>query len=658
MKSIFLQLRNLNTLTVLILACVVAALSAFVINYFYVYNHFYYEGAFLSDSGWFSALGYRNDALLTSPMVIDSAGVGGSFFEIHTPFFLSWLSWLSWCLPIDRLLYYPLFQGFIYGLLACTFAYASHKALKQPSITTLMLGCTSLFLFTFNGVAISAMSFPHFEALIPAFIILFLAILPEYLQSKSDNIDSNRSLARLLLVGLVTISLREDAGFHLAAPLLLMGVAGLIFGRNKKIWKYTLLFGLLLAGASVIIILWQKVFFPGGDALKRVYLGDPVFSHLSLSLLKERALFLFEQRIYIWGPWVLLLGVALWKRNWLLGVGVIAYMPWFLLSFCSVSFAPAQFHSYYGFPFIIVVAWPLLASLYQPLVDEPGGYRWIWLQFAVVLLSIAGFISSDKSTALYILENGWHKRNVDAAAVNRLRTYLRTKEWNNQSPLVIVDASVASLEPQYIPASFLYSPDKAQSPSIFIHYSNGYQMRTLPKALETTGINYVYKVKGTQIRLATTAVLPQDFPLLPILENPHGLLFLKLFPATPSERLSVEEGIQGESTTPNKEQLIAYGPYWTLGEGHYRVTYKLTLFPANSTKVLLRAAGYVVDTQRVYGEIKHPVDLVDNTPKNVEFSCDIIVPKGEIVANLECYLLITGQTRYELNDAIMTPVNE
>ncbi|MDX2110281.1 MAG: hypothetical protein SFY80_08590 [Verrucomicrobiota bacterium] len=141
----------------------------------------------------------------------------------------------------------------------------------------------------------------------------------------------------------------------------------------------------------------------------------------------------------------------------------------------------------------------------------------------------------------------------------------------------------------------------------------------------------------------------------PLTETPVAAtndLFSKISPNPPATRLK-DATIWGCTESGSKEQLISFGPYWTVQEGRYKVRYSLKLLPKERGEIRIRAAGYIVATNQVYGEAKQSVNAEANVPQEVELSFEFTIPKGQVVKNLEFYVLVTGHTEYTITNAIM-----
>jgi len=92
--------------------------------------------------------------------------------------------------------------------------------------------------------------------------------------------------------------------------------------------------------------------------------------------LVHRALRLGQNRSYIYLPPLVTILLAIWLRNLGLALGPLAGIPWMALSLVAVSPVAGELMSYYGFPLMIGLCWPMLAC--QPglgSIDPKFGMR-------------------------------------------------------------------------------------------------------------------------------------------------------------------------------------------------------------------------------------------------------------------------------------------
>ena len=110
---------------------------------------------------------------------------------------------------------------------------------------------------------LAALGFPHFEIAIPALILLSLSLHVQ-----------GRIWATLAALA-VCLTVREYAGLHAALLYGSVYLVKLFRDRDLRTGKTELGISLACILYSVVAISLQKHFFPGDNALSRVYLGDP-----------------------------------------------------------------------------------------------------------------------------------------------------------------------------------------------------------------------------------------------------------------------------------------------------------------------------------------------------------------------------------------------
>jgi hypothetical protein len=349
--------------------------------------------------------------------------------------------------------------------------------------------------FAFSGLAIAIARYPHFETLIAAFFLLFAVV---------RQLDCPILATTLFVLGLLT---REDAGFHYAAILGLLTVLNLVKGSTLRQQHSHLTFitiGLLYSIAAMVT---QRLIFPGSSAFVRVYLGDPPLAHLSFSLLGFRVLAIILGRPYVVWP---ALGVCFWAvkaRSPCLIVGYMACLPWLLLHLMAANPFAGLLVSYYAFPFLIALAWPLLAILVRE--DQPAGSPGPFVGFAalIALSFIPGigthtpgwlplpraFLSSPS-----VAEQGATDSGV--AAIVAARAALGH---------LLVDTSVAALSPNSFAPSEVQlksgSPpaEPAVIPDTIVLFTGGYDAARLCTSAMSAGLSYHYVIVGTPLYLIT-----------------------------------------------------------------------------------------------------------------------------------------------------------
>jgi hypothetical protein len=343
-------------------------------------NHFFVFGA-MSDSLWFAGLFWHIDLWMTNPQSLDDR----SYYATHFSPFLYIPGLLSRLVPTDPITYFAAANGVLHGMASAAFAGTVALAARRAALgaTAAVLVCLA------TGVVLIALPLqflflilPHFEIVLPALLIAFLAALA----------DDRDRLAAVLFVAL--LSVREDAGLHAAMFLLAWAGAQRLDGAQVD---------RRLLGFAACGVLWSIVAFALGpiiagakqDIVRGLYLGDPLFAHMAPERILERVLSFARQRTELWWPLAVIALVAAWWRDARLAAGVAAVIPWIGL---NVGFGAHPANSmlafYYAFPLLVAFAWPSLRLLMAP--QAPGALRRLGaLQAAVLLAGFAPGLGPD-----------------------------------------------------------------------------------------------------------------------------------------------------------------------------------------------------------------------------------------------------------------------
>jgi hypothetical protein len=318
----------------------------------YTLNHFYVNGGYMLDSGWFAYLSANSVNWPAS----NPPSIGGTYFSTHfSPAFYIYtaiyklLSNIGF-IKID-IIWFSITQGIWFALAAAsTFVLLTNNS--KPSAAKRFWIFTASLTVVFNGVFLASIGFPHFEIAIPALLVTFFAF----------HIKGYTKTAILFLcLGLL---MREDAGLHYFGLFFLL--ASYFFFFSKKTGVKEIKFYSRLAIScfvySLLAIAIQKIYFSTGDnALARVYLGEPAFAHISEDFIKERLKFIADNRLYIFIPVFLTIIISIYKKSWGLLIGVGAVFPWIIFSLLGISFQAGTLTSYYAFPVAIAFFWPAIA---------------------------------------------------------------------------------------------------------------------------------------------------------------------------------------------------------------------------------------------------------------------------------------------------------
>ena len=406
----------------------------------YTLNHFYVQGPYMQDSGWFAYLSAHASQWPAS----NPPAIGGTYFSTHfSPAFYLGSALYAGIVALGITLFDPVWFALSQGLWFAIIVAASLMLLEDQAsggILALLVKSTLALLIGFNGIALAILSYPHFEIAIPALFLAFFAL---------EQKGYRRTAVLSLTLGLL---MREDAGFHYFGFLILLAIAlgrgSLRFSKDRR-EPFFLAMGFFCLGYSLIILFLQKMLFASGDnAMARVYLGDPPLAHLSWGFMKERLTFASAHRLYILAPLMLLAMISFFRRSMVLILGVIAALPWLALNLMAVAALPGNLTSHYPFPLMISFFWPLIVhSLFKSLHPAKTTSFWkrpVFLDVGLIcLISITAYAFDSRGNA----DSAPWKHFAPAwmGHIERSHSALEGFFASNREIHFIVDDSVASL---------------------------------------------------------------------------------------------------------------------------------------------------------------------------------------------------------------------
>jgi len=536
------------------LAGLAAAGLAFWFNFNFVLNHFA-QGPYLYDTGWFAGMIYHPTWNLIAPMAM---GEQASFYNTHISPLLYLLGLPSYFLPDVMPVYYAKVLGVVYGTLGLTGAIAAEPLTRKWGWRgPLAAGLIGLGL-AFSGISLAAIGFPHYEPLYAGLAGLFLALL---LRGKWQWAALPFGLALLV---------REDCGLHLFGILILLFLCSwpastLRPGRRR-------LLGYALAGLafSIAEIILQKTFYHGDNALQRIYLGEPSFAHVTAALIKQRLGFYLHANKYILAPGLLLTALAGWRRSWLLLAGVVAVLPWVVVNFLAKSNEAGEIHTYYAFPLLVMLIWPLLIYPVDPRRPTPGAAL---LGSGVVLGSSLLFFILERSNDFGHLE-----KFGATPAVFSVRDYEQgrqlVKALEKQTPDILFDGSVAAMYPMDISAPKVHHRDShGPVPQVLAGFWGGYDHAEA--VLNSSQTWQMYVLPNPHLYILSQTPLPagltDEFSLMGKGPQTSPVIFPDLL-LGPYAQYEADDAIS--DTTNHADAVVEYGPYVRLAEGRYTVHFE------------------------------------------------------------------------------------
>jgi hypothetical protein len=468
--------------------------------------HFYARGSFVLDSGLLASLMWHSNAALTLPASLG----GGSYFGTHVSLLFLPILALSWCLPFSMPQFFAGFVGFSHALLALAVFWLLVEGFGLRRGVAPWIAALAALGFAFSGLAIAIARYPHFETLIAAFFLLFAV---------AQALGYPRLAVAFFVLGLAT---REDAGFHYVAILGLLVTLNFACGVPLRQQRTEWTFALAALFYAIAVMAVQRLVFPETSAFARVYLGDPPLAHLSAGLIAHRILFFLVGRPYILYP---ALGACIWAlrvRNPYLVLAFAAGIPWLLLHLLAKSPLAGMLVSYYAFPFLIALAWPLLGVMRQrQRTGNAGDATSVIVGFATLLaLGFFPGVGIHDPGQLPLPRAFWDPPSrARQAATERAVAAMRAAR-----PMLgrlLVDNSIAALAPNgfaqrevpFLRGNGTAPSEATTSPDTVVFFAEGYDAQRLRAIADAAGLTKRYSMPGTQVHLATRQRL-EDVPSL------------------------------------------------------------------------------------------------------------------------------------------------
>jgi len=559
----FIEPRNQRTLF----------LSSAVLVLVFLFHHrfFYVHGGYLLDSAWNAFICYRNGILPVWPHAVESMefgpyGYSAVFYQYHASPIISLFSLASYIQPLNLLDWFSFLQAVFLALITYAMCSLADWFLGDSNLwTKVALGGALGLVFAFNGFVISCLAYPHLEMPLLAFGLCFLVSL----------FRSRHVLAGVCFA--LACGAREDAGFHLCAWLAALWIASHIEPHLRSFKRRFLLFAVLGFAASVTLMVLQKIFLPIPkgipSALQYAFVG-PEGLHISWAIIRDRFVALWLHGLVLVLPVVVTVVVAAVTRKWILLVGWIVYLPWFLLNFLSNVPSRQVFEIYHGFPFVFAVAWPLLV-LRPPSLPCSAQLRFLALP-TIFLLGISSAVGLQRSSP------GMFKAFWSDLADIR---YQSQKPFETLIDSMLANPALYGRVGMDDPFGCLYLDHletshilhQGQSYDTLVFFRNTMFTDSMIRLMLANKLDKTYELAGTNAIVASNRDLsvpingqsglrPVDFWLSMVLFHP---------------RFTKREA-DGSLAQKNKGQgILAYGPYCTLPAGKYRVIFKTDYIAAD-----------------------------------------------------------------------------
>jgi hypothetical protein len=472
----------------------------------YVLNNFYRYGATLIDAGLLAGLAWRSSPSLPEGPVYR----GVSFYAYHVSPLMTLLSALSWLVPLSTAQWFALFTGFAQSLLAAAVFWLlwADYDLRRGWRAAAAVGLS--ILFSFNGLALAQVRYPHFEIMLAASLILFLVAWHR---------------RQWILAGVffaLCLICREDAGFHVVAILAVVTALNRLNGIALREQKPALTFMAIGFAYSVGALVAGHLLFPQQSSFMRVYAGDPPFAHLTSGVLSMRLRGLLVYRAYLSLPAVCAVIWAILARNPYIAAGYIAFIPWAALNLVAKSDLAGTLSSYYAFPFLVAMVWPMIGWCMKP--PPMGTPAWVpYLGFAAMILASFTALSFQHNPNGEPLWPGLVAPPSLAMQAKTDRALEAIAADGGRLGRLVASDSVVALRP----ASFRHDEtflDPNPSPANTVVYFAGERSSSAGLAAAAASrLQRTYVVIGTPLRVATDvdgSALPRLGPLLTLAEPP------------------------------------------------------------------------------------------------------------------------------------------
>jgi hypothetical protein len=233
---------------------------------------------------------------------------------------------------------------------------------------------------------------------------------------------------------------------------------------------------------------------------------------LSVEVIADRALALLLGRPYIVYP---ALGACVWAvraRNPDIALGFVAAMPWLLVHVLAKAPLAGVLASYYAFPFLIALAWPLIAMMRQrQRAGATADSSSVIAGFAALLaLSFVPGIGMHDPGRLPLPQAFWGA----PSAAQQQATDRAVASISAARPMLgrlLVGNSIAALAPHgfverevpFLQGNETTPATATAAPDTVVFFAEGYDAQRLRAIADAAGLVRRYIVPGTNVRIAT-----------------------------------------------------------------------------------------------------------------------------------------------------------
>lgn len=420
----------------------------------FMLNHMFFHAPYLLDTGMLSGLVYRDGLVLPTPQI--ACNYATVFYDVYVSPLMSLFSALSYVAPVGRLDWFALVQGAVYAPTGLAVYVVASRLEPDSLLRRLPITLFAALAFSFSGIVLWMIGYPHFEAAIPALTCLTLGAL----------VTGRPRMAWLCLV--VAASVRQDGGAHVAialVPLVVLRWRGVAMAPSRRRLVAMICAGI---GACIAGTLCQKLLFHPAGRLASVYLGIPPYAHLGASMLAARLRRFVEVDQVIYYPLLATCLVAAIRRDarYLLGWASVA--PWFAFNLTAYDDAKAMFFAYADGPFLVGIFWVYVYGAH--LAPAHRRLRAAPLEAVLGLVCVASTLGVQRSNSpamRQLVEDMAVVHRIDRAAVRGFVDALRDRRA--RFGRLRADGAIATLALEVLEPSEIWGPGATGVDTLAFH---------------------------------------------------------------------------------------------------------------------------------------------------------------------------------------------
>lgn len=621
---------NIRLLDVLLIVLLCGGIYIFYKELLLV--HFYVNGAYILDSGWTASLIWRDGMIPGNPVVAVPGGPT-NIMQTHTFLLMPFLSMASYLFPFPMGVWFSMVYGAFHALSALA-AYFIFRSLLGESVAGRIGAFLSAALLMVSAVPTENLRYPHSECF--WFLGASVVVLGLVMQ---------RPWMTWLGV-ILAVATREDCGFHLAAPFLLVLTFTLLFPRFfgrfdpvvRNRYFFISLTGLLFSPVSIFIPQWIA---RAHSIFAEEYLGYPYYSHCTPAYVSHQALFFLTGKMFIWVPILILLVAGLIRRDVIFVSASFAYIPWLVVNLAALEGPASQIESYHVFPLFLT---PLFACLPRPALPPEKKavqpFRSGRIRVAMIAISLLTSIVLLPSWCWSNMTDDLFKIPSSAQIAQTERFYETLPKLRKELGTFIANAPAVALAPR------LFSHDEGwpdvrpnHLPDSIVFFAHSWNSEWLWPVM--TPEFQTYQISGTRLFVATR--LPREsLPVFTTLAQPTSPL-VAMMECTGW----TTDDVNGITLGPFKDgNGSIYGPYVHLPSGRWEVAFTLQRDRAETSDgcdVDIYAGGktFAAATCFTGEELRaEPVLSFETTPADEERAFEFrVFQKGQIPFHVSSIVL-------------------